>query len=360
MSELLKAFDSCQDFSRHAYYTLVFDAVSSTLSLEVPLKETKENLHKVIRAINPTENNYELVFKIWNTEDTCNADSDKDFPYELLFKSLDKKALIWILLDNDTLSVDFLYDCHDMELEKWITRTNDLLRKQFGLSRGPTFNVLIRAHGHFGTEEVRIEPVKFNLAAHYNDDFIEVSESIKNAISKKQSGLILLYGTPGTGKTTFIKSLISENQTCNFIFVQNEFVHNLLDPDFIAFLLKQRNAILVIEDAEKVIISREKQGNESVVSTILQLTDGLFSDYLNIKVICTFNSNLSKIDAALLRKGRMIAMYEFKPLCIAKTNKLLNELGLEAHHQALTVADIYNHTQKGFSNPKSKPIGFTY
>ena len=359
MSELLKAFDSYNDFERNSYFTLLYDTISSTLSLEVPLEESKENMDEVLKLIDLTNNNYELVFKDWNTEDSSNSDFDKDFAYQLLFKSIDKKSTIWISLEHDTLSIDFLYDCKDADLENWIIEINHELRKKFGLSRTPVFKVLTKAHSNFHTEDVRTEEVQINLKDNYNEDFIEVSNKIDEAISAKESGLILLYGTPGTGKTTYIKSLITDHhKEANFIFVQNEFVNNLLDPDFISFLLKQRNSILIIEDAEKVITSRESLKEESVVSTILQLTDGLFSDYLNIKIICTFNTSLSKIDTALLRKGRLISMYEFKALSIQKTNNLLKTLGHVKSEKELSLSDIFNKDYKAYSNIEKSKIGF--
>ncbi len=359
MSELLKAFDSYNEFERNSYFTLLYDSISSTLSLEVPLEESKENIDKVLKLLNLTNNNYEIVFKDWSTEDSSNADFDKDFTYQLLYKSIKRKSTIWISLENDTLSIDFLYDCKDSKLENWIIKMNHELRKEFGLSRTPTFKVLTKTHSNFQTEDVRTEKVKINLVDNYNNDFIEVSERIQESISSKESGLILLFGEPGTGKTTYIKNLISDNhQNSNFIFVQNEFVNNLLDPDFISFLLKQRNSILIIEDAEKVITSRENIKEESVVSTILQLTDGLFSDYLNIKIICTFNTNLSKIDTALLRKGRMISMYEFKKLSTQKTNRLLNKIGFENSDKELSLSDIFNSDNKTYLNIEKSKIGF--
>jgi len=197
-----------------------------------------------------------------------------------------------------------------------------------------------------------------DLERHYNDDFQKVYERINQSITAKESGLILLYGKPGTGKTTYIKSLISKFKDANFIFIQNEFVKYLLNPDFISFLLRQRNAILVIEDAEKVISTRENSNDRSVVSTILQLTDGLFSDYLNIKVICTFNTSLAKVDAALLRKGRMIARYEFDKLSLEKTNNLLADRKADSSFEELTVADIYNIEEMSFAEPEQKQIGF--
>ncbi|MFT5801578.1 MAG: hypothetical protein ACI956_001386, partial [Nonlabens sp.] len=270
MSELLKAFDSYSEFNRDSYFTLTFDALGSNLLLEVPLEASKNNMSKVLDELNLPNNTFELVLKNWNTEDSNNADFRNDFPYELLFKSINKKELIWISLNDDTLSVDFLFDCSDSELEKRVIKMNDKLRRKFGLSRAPIFKVLTKSHSNFSTEEVRTENIKLNITSNYNDDFLEISEKINIAITKKESGLILLYGKPGTGKTTYIKSLLSEYQEYNFIFIQNEFVNNLLDPDFISFLLKQRNSILVIEDAEKVIRSRENLKDGSVVSTLLQ------------------------------------------------------------------------------------------
>jgi len=358
MSKLLQAFDSYNEFERTSFFTLSYNELSSILTLKTPLEESKENITKVIDLIGLNVNNYELVFKAWNTEDSSNADYSKDFPFQLLYKSTNTKCIIWITLENDTLDVEFLYDCKDAELEQWIIKTNHKLRQTFGLSKKSTFKVLIKSHSRFDTEDVRTENIELDIESNYNDDFKHTNATISEAIQSKQSGLILLHGVPGTGKTTYIKSLISNHSNLNFIFIQNEFVNNLLDPDFISFLLQQRNAILIIEDAEKVLTSREQSNQNSVVSTILQLTDGLFSDYLNIKVICTFNTSLSKIDTALMRKGRMIAMYEFKALSIEKANSLLSFLKLKKTDKALTISDIYNYTDVNYNNLERNKIGF--
>lgn len=358
MSQLLKAFDSLNDFERTSYFALQYDALSSSISIDVPLAETKENIEKVLEVLNLANENYDLVFKHWNIEDTSDADFKKDFPYQLLYKSSTKKSIIWITLEDETASITFLYDCSDTDLENWIIDRNHLIRKNFGLFRTPTFKVLTKSYTNFHTENVRTEKVEIDVKTNYNDDFEQIFNKVEQAIVNKQSGLIMLYGKPGTGKTSYIKSLISKHQESNFIFVQNEFVNNLLDPDFISFLLKQRNSILIIEDAEKVLTSRESAREESVVSTILQLTDGLFSDYLNIKVVCTFNSNLSKVDTALLRKGRMIAMYEFKALSLVKTNDALAKRGFEISNTELTLSDIFNTEQMTYNNIDKNKIGF--
>jgi len=81
----------------------------------------------------------------------------------------------------------------------------------------------------------------------------------------------------------------------------------------ISILLENPNSIFVIEDAENIIVDREKD-RHCPVSALLNISDGLLSDCLNIQVICSFNTDISKVDGAIMRKGRLIAKYEFKEL----------------------------------------------
>lgn len=62
------------------------------------------------------------------------------------------------------------------------------------------------------------------------------------------------------------------------------------------------------------------------------------------------------IDEALLRKGRLIAKYEFKELEEKRALKLCKKLGVENNgKQVLT--DIYNANEASFIKEKRK-IGF--
>ena len=69
--------------------------------------------------------------------------------------------------------------------------------------------------------------------------------------------------------------------------------------------MKHKNSVLVIEDAERVISDRQGHGSSAGVSNILNLTDGILGDCLNIQIIATFNMARERIDSALLRKGRL-------------------------------------------------------
>src|ERR1035438_2804665 len=96
------------------------------------------------------------------------------------------------------------------------------------------------------------------------------------------------------------------------------------------------------------------------ISMLLNLTDGLLGGNLGIKIICTFNGNFHKIDSALMRKGRLIAKYEFKELEIEKAKTLSQKLGFTTLlNSPMTLTAIYNQEEKDFRQAKrNKPIGF--
>lgn len=358
MAKLIDSFDSSGEFGRYAYFAFCFEQLPSSLGFETPLKMGRAQMETVLETIDLPSQEMEVIFKYWDTEDTKEPDADEDFPYQQLLKSKSRKLLIWVSLEFDQLYVDSLYDASDLELEKWVMATNHKLRAKFGSDQNHGFKVLSRNDNGFFTQEVKTENFECDIQKMYNDDFAAINELIENALEVDRAGLILLHGLPGTGKTSYIKNLISRHQEKSFIFIQNEFINELLHPNFISFLLKNQNAVLIIEDAEKVLTSREQVNETSVVSTILQLTDGLFSDYLNFKIICTFNTSIDKIDKALLRKGRMIAYYEFQPLLPEKANRLLREMNFESTNNAMTLADIFNYQKRNFQQAKKGTIGF--
>jgi ATP-dependent 26S proteasome regulatory subunit len=119
------------------------------------------------------------------------------------------------------------------------------------------------------------------------------------------------------------------------------------------------NSILVIEDAENIISARETTGS-SAVADLLNITDGLLGDCLRVQIICTFNTDIRKIDQALLRNGRLIASYEFKELSVEKAQQLSIMLGQEKQiTEPMTLSNIYNTDKFYFQRNKTKKsIGF--
>ena len=77
-------------------------------------------------------------------------------------------------------------------------------------------------------------------------------------------------------------------------------------------------------------------------------SDGLLGDAMHQQIIATFNCDLTTIDPALLRKGRLIANYEFNKLDLESSKILSDKLGfgIEKIIEPMTLAEIYNQGEK--------------
>lgn len=226
-----------------------------------------------------------------------------------------------------------------------------------------TVDINLVVSGMRGLDLVSITNKKINLSvnASYNDDLIPVHNTIlKSLNTKDKSGLYLFHGNPGTGKSTYIRYLINRLKK-KVIFLTAQAAGSMDSPSFMNIIVSNPNAVFIIEDAEELIASRER-GNHSAISALLNLTDGILGEGLGIQFICTFNTHIGNIDKALMRKGRLIAMYDFKPLAADKASMLLNSLGVLDYNpvEPMTLADIYNFKEESYEdNGKNRiPLGF--
>ncbi len=157
-------------------------------------------------------------------------------------------------------------------------------------------------------KEMEIKRTKLDLNLFYEDEFKAVDETIRAWLNKKEDkGIVPLHGLPGTAKTTYLRYLIGKIKK-RVLFLSPNVAGNLMDPDFIELLIDNPDTVVVIEDAENIIMDR-RNSTDSSVSNLLNISDGLPADFLNVQLICTFNSSLTLVDSALMRKRRLIAKY---------------------------------------------------
>ncbi|GAB3660257.1 hypothetical protein GCM10028791_34100 [Echinicola sediminis] len=228
------------------------------------------------------------------------------------------------------------------------------------IQRKPFITLLINSSGPgFEYMSFQITKPKLSIEDNYNDDFEDTHKTILQRLQKSNDkGLVILHGKPGTGKTNYIRYLVSLIKK-RVIILPLSRISTITDPELIPLLTENPDSVFVIEDAENIVIDREEEGY-SPVSSLLNISDGLLSDLLNIQIICTFNTDLSKVDKALMRKGRLIAKYEFKELEMEKAKRLSGKLGFQTEiNSPMTLASIYNQEEKDYRQEQNnKSIGF--
>lgn len=212
----------------------------------------------------------------------------------------------------------------------------------------------------YDLSDFEVETVEdFNLEEQYNDDFIPEDEKITAFVKKEKSGIIILHGEKGTGKSTYINHLINTNPEKMFVYFPSALVPLLGEPSFTDFFPRLKDSILILEDCEDALRSREAVGGNRAVNQLLNLSDGLLKS-LGIKFICTFNAPPEEIDEALLRKGRLFSKYEFKKLDAEKSSALLSKLYEKeiTVTEPMSLADIYYYDEASYEDVPRETIGF--
>lgn len=217
----------------------------------------------------------------------------------------------------------------------------------------PSYQLLRQSRNGMETQKVELKDVTVidneTLALHYGAGFSEWNESLVEKLQNKGSGLSIFEGPPGTGKTSYLRQLMLRlKATHRFYFVPPTHARMVNDPDFIGFWEGERRRhgekkfIMILEDSEKALMRREDD-NRSQVSALLNITDGLLSDFLNLQVICTINCMSSELDQALLRPGRLLAHKVFARLPREEALRIAEKLGKPLPLRSdYSLAEIFN------------------
>lgn len=253
---------------------------------------------------------------------------------------------IYYIEDKSNLIAELIEECLSNEIIENKSRVHLLRQTKSGLT----------------TVSLELKRPTLSIETHYSKEFKPIYDTIISSVNEDKSNgkLILLHGEAGTGKSNLIKYMVSDFNK-PVIFIPPNLINCITNPDFTDFLINNNNSILILEDAEKVLTDRNiSQDSSGGVSNLLNLTDGIYGDLLNIYVIATFNMERERIDPALLRKGRLIAEHKFSKLDVEQSNNLLKELELDYITEVpMTLADIYNIE---YQQPKvklnTKKIGF--
>jgi hypothetical protein len=125
--------------------------------------------------------------------------------------------------------------------------------------------------------------------------------------------VILLHGVPGTGKTSFIRTLLWEWRAWTapqVILDANSFVRS---PGYVAEVTTQsvsgdRWVLVVLEDAGHLVDNDDPFGGE--LSHLLNISDGIVGMGTKALFLLTTNEPIRAVNPALIRAGRCLANIE--------------------------------------------------
>jgi hypothetical protein len=297
-------------------------------------------------------------FKIISKVNTINRKQSHNTDNILLMNDY-KKIILNVYNVDGSYYLEFYYNIQLGLIDEMFDF--DAIKKFIITKEKSNINLITSYNGALETQEFDLNVKETDITLNYGESFIKKNNLIISKLNEKNcKGIVLLHGLPGSGKSSYIRYLTTEIKEKQILFIPPAMADSLSDPTIISFLMDYKNSILIIEDGEKVISDRNNNGSSVGVSNILNLTDGILSDCLNIQILVTFNMEKEKIDKALLRKGRLICEHKFDELSIEDSNKLLEHLGKKyITDKKMVLTDIYNIDEESYKEEnKETKIGF--
>ena len=173
-------------------------------------------------------------------------------------------------------------------------------------------------------------------------------------------GVLILRGEPGTGKTSFIQNLIWRSGKDAMFTYEDKLFHS--DEMFVEFMTTEQADLLIMEDADVLILPREGDGN-TVMKKFLNIGDGLVRLDKKKLVISANVVQVDKIDEALLRPGRCFDAPLFERLTWSQACIAADAAGIPHPPEARTysLAELFASTNKGpaASRTVGRRVGFS-
>jgi hypothetical protein len=138
--------------------------------------------------------------------------------------------------------------------------------------------------------------------------------------------ILVAFGPPGTGKTSWIRDFLCESNLNAFISYDTQVLQS--DSTFVSYLTDPLYNAIILEDADE-LLTGSRADNNKVIAKILNISDGLIK-LPRKKLIFSSNLNSIKdIDSAIIRPGRCFDVLEFRRHTESEAQAVANDLGIK-------------------------------
>jgi len=302
-----------------------------------------------------------------------------DLGGQLIYKFIDKpESLVWVWdhgMAEYSLSGSYITIAAASKDEKLVEAIRDFVAPLIvpEKKRGHVF-AITKQYGNLSLSSLGNASIRL-VRDNYSDEVLrDYDYAIKDLNSNQPSGrIVIMEGEPGTGKTHLVRAMLLEVPDAMFVLVPPEMVSSLGGPELLPLLIGNRHhasgpIILVLEDADKVLVTR---GNENInsIQSLLNLGDGILGSMLDLRIIATTNAKKLEMEAAIMRPGRLSKSIRVGPLDAAKSQLVFNKLvpGLanvanelfpieedKFAQKFFTLAEIYSVARQYGWNPEAR------
>lgn len=282
-----------------------------------------------------------------------------DVSYTIPEKGSDKEPTLQnaVMLNDDHIVVVsggdyvYMYTVDPMFLRENLVYLNE----NFGQEVQPaSVNIIVQEMGQLQLKNIPLQDrplVEENYMPECVEDLHKVTEAVTTP--RPFGRLSILAGVPGTGKTSYLKSLLSID-TAKFLTVPSTYVNALEESGIVKLVLDQKESgkplVILLEDADGALEARNGSAGDSRVCALLSALDGVLSEVMDIRVVATTNLPIDKLDDALLRPGRLAHLVHVPTLSVEQAQKILDRLNKDLNNEVagilpnkkdITLADVY-------------------
>ena len=138
---------------------------------------------------------------------------------------------------------------------------------------------------------------------------IDISK-LREQFDSSNERILILYGEPGVGKTTFLQYLIADGFYKKVAYVKDR--KTFEDSELWYELTEKDWDLIIFDDLDNILQSRSDNQHADFVSQLLSYSDGLIRR--STKIVITTNQNIQEIDPAITRRGRCFDFLVLPPL----------------------------------------------